>query len=154
MTNDHAPVVEKWERQRIRHVHRHKPVININQIDASTTAPVKSYEKDKTGEGLFDMIGNVWEWTDDWYTEHERLSADDACCAPEVRVNPSGGEAEASIDPRRSDLRVPRKVMKGGSHLCAPNYCLRYRPAARQGEAVDTSTSHIGFRCVRHELPG
>ena len=42
----------------------------------------------------------------------------------------------------------PRKVIKGGSHLCAPNYCLRYRPAARQGETVDTSTGHIGFRCV------
>jgi formylglycine-generating enzyme required for sulfatase activity len=48
----------------------------------------------------------------------------------------------------RDGERFPRKVIKGGSHLCAPNYCLRYRPAARQGETVDTSTAHIGFRCI------
>ena len=77
------------------------------------------------------MCGNVWEWTTDFYVPNGEADAP-ACCAPPV------AEGE----------RFPRRVIKGGSHLCAPNYCLRYRPAARQGEAVDTSTGHIGFRCV------
>ena len=83
------------------------------------------------GYGLYDMTGNVWEWTTDFFTpDHDHESP--ACCAPSLLP----GET------------IPRRVIKGGSHLCAPNYCLRYRPAARQGEAVDTSTGHIGFRCV------
>jgi sulfatase modifying factor 1 len=68
-----------------------------------------------------------------------------ACCIPE---NPRGGGAHDSYDPRQPQIRIPRKVIKGGSHLCAPNYCRRYRPAARHAEAIDTSTSHLGFRCV------
>ena len=54
----------------------------------------------------------------------------------------------ASYDPCQPEIRIPRKVLKGGSHLCAPNYCRRYRPAARHAQPVDTSTSHVGFRCV------
>jgi sulfatase modifying factor 1 len=69
-----------------------------------------------------------------------------ACCIPE---NPRGGPEVESIDPNQPNIRIPRKVSKGGSHLCAPNYCRRYRPAARHAEAIDTSTSHVGFRCVR-----
>ena len=68
-----------------------------------------------------------------------------ACCIPQ---NPRGGREEASYDPRQPEIRIPRKVIKGGSHLCAPSYCRRYRPAARHAEPVDTSTSHVGFRCV------
>jgi formylglycine-generating enzyme required for sulfatase activity len=83
------------------------------------------------GYGLYDMIGNVWEWTATPFTLPGAEGAKKSCCAPDER----GGAA-------------PRRVVKGGSHLCAPNYCLRYRPAARQGETVDTSTCHIGFRCV------
>ncbi|SEM04218.1 Sulfatase-modifying factor enzyme 1 [Variovorax sp. YR750] len=68
-----------------------------------------------------------------------------ACCIP---VNPRGAAKEQSFDPGTPQIRIPRKVLKGGSHLCAPNYCQRYRPAARMAQAVDTSTSHLGFRCI------
>ncbi len=71
-----------------------------------------------------------------------------ACCIPE---NPRGGREADSYDPRTTNVKIPRKVIKGGSHLCAPNYCRRYRPAARHAEPVDTSTSHLGFRCIRRE---
>jgi sulfatase modifying factor 1 len=92
------------------------------------------------------MIGNVWEWTTDWYSRKHTADAKKACCIPK---NPRGGRQEDSFDLHHSASQIPRKVIKGGSHLCAPNYCRRYRPAARHAEPVDTSTSHLGFRCVR-----
>lgn len=107
------------------------------------TSPVRSFPAN--GYGLYDMIGNVWEWTCDWYARPKpRRSPERQCCVP---ANPRGGQMRDSYDPR-SAARIPRRVLKGGSHLCAANYCRRYRPAARHPEAVDTSTSHIGFRCV------
>ncbi len=107
----------------------------------SGTSPVGRYAPN--GYGLFDLIGNVWEWTDDWYQQHDRLPGK-PCCTLD---NPRGGAREHSLDPR-GGAPVPRKVTKGGSHLCAPSYCRRYRPAARMAQPIDTATCHVGFRCV------
>ena len=107
------------------------------------TSPVKSFPPN--GYGLYDMAGNVWEWTDDLYTAARSADTDTGCCAPVgPRTNSSASDHES--EPRGRVMQ--RRVIKGGSHLCAPNYCLRYRPAARQGQAADSTTSHIGFRCI------
>jgi formylglycine-generating enzyme required for sulfatase activity len=117
------------------------PVDNTAEDGYEGTAPVGRYPPN--GYGLVDMIGNVWEWTADWYEDHSRTSH--ACCTV---ANPRGGQREASFDPEMRTIRIPRRVMKGGSHLCSPNYCRRYRPAARMPQPIDTSTSHLGFRCI------
>ena len=106
---------------------------------------------DPNGYGLYDMIGNVWEWTADWWAEQRRLAprAASCCATPPARINPTGGLRQLSVDPGTPPhARTPRKVMKGGSYLCAPNYCRRYRPAARLPQTIDTTTCHLGFRCV------
>ena len=107
------------------------------------TSPVGSFPPN--GFGLHDMIGNVWDWTQDWYAQPER-AVSSPCCAPQ---NPRGGSEAASRDPHDPGRNFGRKVLKGGSHLCAENYCQRYRPAARYPQTVDSTTSHIGFRCAR-----
>jgi formylglycine-generating enzyme len=119
------------------------PQQNLNLDGYERTSPVRAFPPN--GYGLYDMIGNVWEWTDDWYAPQHPADAPKACCIP---VNPRGVNEAGSYDPCQPEIRIPRKVLKGGSHLCAPNYCRRYRPAARHAEAIDTSTSHVGFRCV------
>ena len=122
------------------------PIENQRLDGHEYTAPVRSYPPN--GYGLFEMTGNVWEWTADWYQDQGAIAH--ACCTVD---NPRGGTREASPDPRAGDASpIPRKVMKGGSHLCADNYCRRYRPAARMAQAVDTSTSHLGFRCIVRPL--
>ena len=114
------------------------------------TSPVTSFPPN--GYGLYDMAGNVWEWTTDFFGAHRADAEAHGCCAPE---KPRVTTAEESMVPGQPGADIPRRVIKGGSHLCAPNYCLRYRPAARQSETLDTSTMHIGFRCVvRERAPG
>ena len=125
------------------------PTENLAQDGFERTSPVTTFPPN--GYGVSDMIGNVWEWTDDWWSTGHEADAPKACCVP---LNPRGGAEAASLDPCQPNIRIPRKVLKGGSHLCAPNYCRRYRPAARHAEPVDTSTSHVGFRCVVRKLEG
>jgi sulfatase modifying factor 1 len=96
------------------------------------TSPVGSFPPN--GFGLVDMIGNVWEWTATTYQARHTVTS--PCCGP------TAAPAQQVAD------QATRKALKGGSHLCAPEYCLRYRPAARSPQSLDTSTTHIGFRCV------
>src|SRR5205814_2968514 len=106
------------------------PVQNLNEDGFERTSPVDAFPPN--GYGLHDMVGNVWEWTATSYA-------------------PGGGADKSCCQRDEPDPRHTLKVVKGGSHLCAPNYCLRFRPAARQGESADSSTCHIGFRCVVRE---
>jgi formylglycine-generating enzyme len=112
------------------------------------TAPVGSYPAN--GHGLSDMAGNVWEWTTDWYSSRHPERADSPCCVPR---DPRGAGEHESRDPAQPQFEIPRKVIKGGSFLCADTYCLRYRPAARRPQMIDTGMSHIGFRCLRTAHP-
>lgn len=112
------------------------PHANSRADGYAGTSPVGSFPPN--GYGLIDMIGNVWEWTASWYREGHG----DGCC---------GGSEQArlaSIDPGSQHGQLPRRVVKGGSFLCAPSYCRRYRPAARMAQGIDTSTCHLGFRCA------
>ena len=119
------------------------PHQNVSLRPYKRTTPVGEFPPN--GFGLLDMIGNVWEWTTDWYASKHMADEAKACCIPN---NPLGAREDESYEPNQPQSRIPRKVLKGGSHLCAPNYCRRYRPAARHAHPVDTSTSHIGFRCI------
>lgn len=126
--------------------HGQFPHQNLKSHPPGTEA-VGSYPAN--GYGLYDMIGNVWEWIDDWYQERHLENPAKACCTPR---DPKGGSESGSHDIKApTSEQKPRKVLKGGSFLCAANYCARYRPAARYPEAIDTSTNHIGLRMiVRH----
>ena len=124
------------------------PVHNSLADGFARTSPVGSFPAN--GYGLYDMIGNVWEWTCDFWTTRHPEAATKPCCIPR---NPRTAAREESYDERHPSLRIPRRVLKGGSHLCAPNYCRRYRPAARHPQPEDSATTHIGFRCVRRAEP-
>lgn len=112
------------------------------------TAPVGSYPPN--GYGLYDMAGNVWQWTTDWYVSMRGAKPVGSCCTLE---NPRGPTMTESLEPSQSNISIPRKVVKGGSFLCAPSYCSRYRPAARHAQEIDTGMSHIGFRCIKRFGP-
>jgi formylglycine-generating enzyme required for sulfatase activity len=118
------------------------PWQNTGEDGFEGTSPVGAFPAN--GFGLHDMIGNVWEWTTDWHGAGAG-GPSPTCCAPSRARTVS--EAE-SYDPQTPHVRVGRKVLKGGSHLCAANYCQRYRPASRHPQAMDSPTSHIGFRCI------
>jgi formylglycine-generating enzyme required for sulfatase activity len=119
------------------------PWQNTNEDGFLGTSPVGAFPAN--GLGLHDMAGNVWEWTSDWWRDQHEAAH--ACCGPTVDRT---GDQAASNAPGEA---LPRRVIKGGSHLCSPNYCLRFRPAARQPEAIDTATCHLGFRCVTSTDP-
>jgi formylglycine-generating enzyme required for sulfatase activity len=138
LTPDGTPMANTWKGT--------FPTHSTKPKGHERTSAVKSYPAN--GYGLYDMIGNVWEWTTDFWSTRHPEPATHSCCIPS---NPRGGDVDASYDPNLPDIRIPRRVLKGGSHLCAPNYCRRYRPAARHAEPEDTSTSHVGFRCVKRE---
>jgi sulfatase modifying factor 1 len=124
------------------------PHENLGRDGYARTSPVTAFPPN--GYGLHDTIGNVWEWTTDWWSTRHEADAAKPCCIP---VDPRGGREQNSYDTCLPEVTIPRKVLKGGSHLCAPNYCRRYRPAARHAEAVDTSRSHVGFRCITRRQP-
>jgi formylglycine-generating enzyme required for sulfatase activity len=116
------------------------PVENTREHGYDWTSPVGAFPAN--GYGLYDMAGNVWQWTSDYFQDHRKAMR--ACCAHD---NPRGASEHDSADPREP-IRIARRVVKGGSFLCAPSYCHRFRPAARMAQPVDTSTCHLGFRCV------
>ena len=117
------------------------PLENTLEDGFEWTAPVGTFPAN--AYGLYDVAGNVWEWTTDWYLEHEKITELLLRKRESTRWQ-SGRRVTIQTCPDS----IGRKVMKGGSFLCAPNYCRRYRPAARMAQAVDTSTCHLGFRCV------
>ena len=108
----------------------HFPYENLGALGWVGTSPVGAFTPNFYG--LLDMIGNVWEWTTTEFTGHHRPNAAaQGCCPPSGQADPTVNQA-----------------LKGGSHLCAPEYCHRYRPAARSAQSQDSATTHIGFRCV------
>jgi formylglycine-generating enzyme required for sulfatase activity len=119
------------------------PWQNLKLDGFEGTSPVGSFPPN--GYGLYDMCGNVWEWTCDWYVPRHPDEVASPCCVP---TNPRVTSPDESFNSGQPGAHIPRRVIKGGSHLCAPNYCLRYRPAARQPQMIDTSMAHLGFRCI------
>jgi sulfatase modifying factor 1 len=111
------------------------PFFNTKADGYVGTAKVGSFPPN--GYGLYDMTGNVWEWTSDLFNDRSPTS------------QRSGGSVNQSFDPKKP-TETALHVIKGGSYLCAPNYCSRYRPAARESESPDTGTTHIGFRLVKN----
>jgi sulfatase modifying factor 1 len=116
------------------------PFINLSLDGFERTSPVATFPPN--GFGLYDMAGNVWEWTSDWFVPRGKMAK--SCCSGRAK----GDGREKSYDPQTPNIQIPRKVLKGGSFLCAANYCLRYRPAARIPQQIDTGTCHQGFRCI------
>lgn len=121
------------------------PWRNFGTDGFERTCPVRSFPPN--AYGLYEMCGNVWEWTTDWFAARHSPEAGQPVCCGASRA----AAMEASFDPAQPRIRIPRKVVKGGSFLCAPSYCRRYRPAARHAQMTDSGMSHIGFRCLTPE---
>jgi sulfatase modifying factor 1 len=136
---DGKPMANTWQGE--------FPWQNLKADGHEGTSPVGSFPPN--GYGLYDMCGNVWEWTTDFFTPRHSDEVEHPCCTPH---NPRVTAPDTSFAQGQAGEQFPRKVIKGGSHLCAPNYCLRYRPAARQAQMIETSTAHLGFRCVVRAL--
>jgi formylglycine-generating enzyme required for sulfatase activity len=122
------------------------PVLNTNDDGYGGLAPVGCFKPN--GYGLYDMIGNVWEWTSDWYRPdyYAQLAA-----AGGIARNPRG-PADA-FDP--SEPGVRKNVQRGGSYLCTDQYCSRYMVGTRGKGDESTGTNHLGLRCVRDpDRPG
>ena len=130
-TPDGRPMANTWQGE--------FPWQNLCTDGFEGTSPVGQYPAN--GYGLFDMIGNVWEWTSDWYSAGHAMTQ--PCCAGAAQKT-----ADQSYDPQMPEIKIPRRVIKGGSFLCAPNYCRRYRPAARMAQPIDTAACHVGLRLV------
>jgi formylglycine-generating enzyme required for sulfatase activity len=122
------------------------PYQNLASDGFDWTAPGGAFPANNYG--LNDMTGNVWEWTADWYQSHNAVQL--AYC---TLHNPRGVDRNGNYENGLPDLRTPRRVVKGGSFLCAPSYCHRYRPAARMAQPIDTTTCHLGFRCIKRVDP-
>ena len=133
-----TPMANTWQGQ--------FPWRSTKSPGSERTVPVGLFPAN--GYGLFDMAGNVWEWTSDWYVGQREADSGCACCVPR---NPRGGSETESLDRQAG---IPQKVVKGGSHLCARDACFRYRPAARQPQMIDTGMSHVGFRCIVRPASG
>ena len=132
---DGKPMANTWQGE--------FPWQNLELDGYEGTSPVGSFPAN--GYGLYDMCGNVWEWTSDFFTSQHPDDVASPCC---TSVNPRVTSPDASFATGQPGEQFPRRVIKGGSHLCAPNYCVRYRPSARQPQMIETSTAHLGFRCV------
>ncbi|MEM9869507.1 MAG: SUMF1/EgtB/PvdO family nonheme iron enzyme, partial [Bacteroidota bacterium] len=114
------------------------PVNNTVQDGHEFRAPVQSYPPN--GYGLFDIAGNVWEWTSDWYnTKYYSTLAKNG-----IAINPQG--ADTAYNP--NNVFQKEKVIKGGSFLCSDSYCASYRISARMATSMDSGAEHIGFRTV------
>jgi formylglycine-generating enzyme required for sulfatase activity len=120
------------------------PWQNLQADGYEWTAPVGSFPAN--GYGLYDMAGNVWQWVSDRYQDHHKQES--PCCTID---DPRDQTRLANRNTTMPGCAIPRKVIKGGSFLCAPSYCQRYRPAARMAQSIDTATCHVGFRCILRE---
>lgn len=123
-----APVSNTWQGE--------FPIQNKQLDGFATTSPVGSFPANDFG--FYDISGNVWEWVEDWYHPQYYSFGPDK--------NPKGVAKSDSVDP--NEPNIPKRSIRGGSFLCADNYCSGFRVSARMPADPSTATNHTGFRCV------